>query len=49
MESSGWSQSKMSRIENGAIGVSLTGIMFLLNFYGVVDEQERQRLLAMAR
>lgn len=34
----GWSQSKVSRIEAGRLGTSLTDLSALLNFYGLAEE-----------
>lgn len=43
----GWSQPKLSRIENGRFGVSLSDLTTLLDFYGV-SEEVRAELLTVA-
>ncbi len=52
-EDAGWeiraSESKISRMELGRVGFKERDIADLLSLYGVVDEQERARLLALAR
>jgi transcriptional regulator with XRE-family HTH domain len=44
-----WSLSKMQRIEAGEVGVSPTDLRALLDFYGVTDAGEVDRLIADAR
>ena len=34
-----WSQSKLIRIENGAVGISVTDLRAMLQLYGVTDQQ----------
>jgi transcriptional regulator with XRE-family HTH domain len=52
-EDAGWairgSESKISRMELGRVGFKLRDIADLLTLYGVIDEEERGTLLAMAR
>ena len=48
-EELGCSQSKISRLENGKAPASVRDVRDLLNLYGVTDEQQRERLLGMAR
>jgi transcriptional regulator with XRE-family HTH domain len=43
------SKSKLSRIENGKIGVSPSDLRLLLDAYGVTDEASREMLLTFAR
>jgi len=43
------SQSKISRVENGKSPVSIRDVRDLLDLYGVSDEQQRERLLGLAR
>jgi transcriptional regulator with XRE-family HTH domain len=45
----GCSQSKISRLENGKSPAGVRDVRDLLSLYGVTDEQERERLLRMAR
>ena len=45
----GCSQSKISRLENGKSPVSVRDVRDLLSLYGVTDEQQRERLLGLAR
>ncbi|MDT5024792.1 MAG: hypothetical protein QOE61_1218 [Micromonosporaceae bacterium] len=45
----GWSPSKVLRIENGQIGVSVEGLTALLDLYGIHDRAHRNRLEATAR
>jgi transcriptional regulator with XRE-family HTH domain len=44
-----WSQSKVVRIENGFVGVSITDLRALLALYKVSDEGEIDRLIELAR
>src|SRR5947209_12098204 len=44
-----WSQSKVIRIENGDVRVSISDLKALLNFYGVSDHEKVSELLALAR
>lgn len=52
-EDAGWhiraSESKISRMELGRVGLKERDVADLLTFYGVNDEKERSRLLALAR
>ena len=48
-EELGCSQSKISRLENGKSPASVRDVRDLLNMYGVTDEQQRDRLLRMAK
>ena len=43
------SRSKISRVEHGRVGFKERDVSDLLSLYGVTDEQERQRMLALAR
>lgn len=43
------SHSKISRMENGRVAVKLRDIADLLTCYGITGEQERERLLSLAR
>lgn len=43
------SRSKISRVEHGRVGFKERDVADLLSLYGVTDEQERQRMLALAR
>jgi len=43
------SRSKISRIENGRVGVKGRDIADLLNLYGITDEQVRADMLSLAR
>src|ERR1700685_1867890 len=45
----GCSQSKMSRVENGKSPVSVRDVRDLLGLYDVSDEEQRERLLSLAR
>ncbi|WP_158239637.1 helix-turn-helix domain-containing protein [Streptomyces carminius] len=47
-DSFGWSPSKVIRIENGKIGVSVTDAMALLGKYGIAGE-EADQLIALAK
>jgi transcriptional regulator with XRE-family HTH domain len=44
----GWSQSKVSRIENGRIGVSVRDLAALLSFYGAPEDVKAELLAATA-
>ncbi len=44
-----WSPSKVVRIENGFVGVSVTDLRALLALYKVLDEGETGRLIELAR
>jgi transcriptional regulator with XRE-family HTH domain len=48
-EELGCSQSKISRLENGKSPVSVRDVRDLLGLYAVADEQQRERLLGLAR
>jgi transcriptional regulator with XRE-family HTH domain len=48
-EELGCSQSKISRLETGKSPVSVRDVRDLLGLYGVMDEQQRERLLSLAR
>jgi transcriptional regulator with XRE-family HTH domain len=48
-EELGCSQSKISRVENGKSPVSTRDVRDLLSLYGVSDEDQRERLLSLAR
>jgi transcriptional regulator with XRE-family HTH domain len=43
------SRSKISRVEHGRVGFKERDVVDLLSLYGVTDEQERQRMLGLAR
>lgn len=43
------SRSKISRVEHGRVGFKERDVSDLLSLYGVTDEQERQRMLLLAR
>ena len=43
------SRSKISRMENGRVGIKVRDVADLLDLYGVSDETERTRMLALAR
>ena len=43
------SRSKISRVEHGRVGFKERDVADLLSLYGVSDEQERRRMLALAR
>jgi transcriptional regulator with XRE-family HTH domain len=43
------SRSKISRVEHGRVGFKERDVTDLLSLYGVTDDQERQRMLALAR
>jgi len=45
----GCSQSKISRLETGKSPVSVRDVRDLLDLYGVTDEQQRERLVGLAR
>lgn len=44
----GWSQSKLSRVETGRFGISLTDLSELLNYYDVPEEVRAELLTAIA-
>jgi transcriptional regulator with XRE-family HTH domain len=44
-----WSSSKVIRIEGGQVGISITDLKALLDYYGVKDEERVDELVAMAR
>lgn len=44
-----WSPSKVTRIESGAVSLSVTDLRALLGFYGVVDPEIVERLVDLAR
>jgi transcriptional regulator with XRE-family HTH domain len=44
-----WSPSKLIRIENGTVGISITDLKALLLNYKVIDEDRVDELVAMAR
>src|SRR4029453_17379814 len=44
-----WSESKLIRIEKGSVGVSVTDLRALLNYYGLRDSSHVDRLVGMAR
>jgi transcriptional regulator with XRE-family HTH domain len=44
-----WSPSKVTRIESGAVSLSVTDLRALLGFYGVVDPGIVERLVDLAR
>ncbi|MFI2352616.1 helix-turn-helix domain-containing protein [Streptomyces sp. NPDC019443] len=44
-----WSPSKVIRIENGKIGVSVTDAMALLTTYGITEDGQAQELISLAR
>jgi transcriptional regulator with XRE-family HTH domain len=44
-----WSSSKVIRIEGGQVGISVTDLKALLDYYGVKDEERVDDLVAMAR
>jgi transcriptional regulator with XRE-family HTH domain len=48
-EELGCSQSKISRVETGKSPASVRDVRDLLGLYGVTDEQQRERLLSLAR
>jgi transcriptional regulator with XRE-family HTH domain len=43
-----WSPSKLLRIENGAVGVSVTDLRALLEHYGVKDRKKKDQLTELA-
>lgn len=43
------SRSKLSRMENGRVGIKVRDVTDLLDLYGVTDETERSTMLALAR
>lgn len=44
-----WSPSKVTRIENGAVSLSVTDLRALLGYYGVADPDLVERLVDLAR
>jgi transcriptional regulator with XRE-family HTH domain len=44
-----WSRSKLIRIENGSVGISITDLRALAAHYGLTDELEVDSLVGMAR
>lgn len=48
-ESLEWSPSKVIRIENGTVGVSITDVRVLLAHYEVTDQEQVREITAMAR
>lgn len=44
-----WSESKISRVETGRVGVHPTSVRDMLDLYGVTDEDEREALMNLAR
>jgi transcriptional regulator with XRE-family HTH domain len=44
-----WSPSKLTRIELGKVGISTVDLRALLDYYGVKDPTEAQRLIEMAQ
>ena len=44
-----WSPSKVTRIESGAVSLSVTDLLALLGFYGVADPELTARLVELAR
>ena len=44
-----WSPSKVTRIESGAVSLSVTDLRALLSYYGVVDAEVTERLVDLAR
>jgi transcriptional regulator with XRE-family HTH domain len=44
-----WSTSKVLRIENGAVGISITDLRALLNYYEVEDKKQMAELIELAR
>lgn len=44
-----WSLSKLNRIESGQVGITTLDLKGLLEFYGVTDQAEIDRFVAMAR
>jgi transcriptional regulator with XRE-family HTH domain len=44
-----WSTSKLIRIENGSVGISITDLKALLLHYGITDPGEVDRFVEMAR
>lgn len=44
-----WSMSKVLRIEKGAVGISITDLRALLDYYDVKDEQQAAELIELAR
>lgn len=48
-DSLGWHPSKVLRIENGAVGITIPDLKALLDEYEVADSDHRAELIAMAR
>src|SRR5262249_16340887 len=44
-----WSLSKLIRIENGSVSISTNDLKVLLSYYGIVDEDRVQELIALAK
>lgn len=44
-----WSPSKMLRIENGAVGISVTDLRALLTYYHIDDKRQIEELVSLAR
>ncbi|TQS43623.1 helix-turn-helix domain-containing protein [Cryptosporangium phraense] len=44
-----WHPSKLARIETGTVRISINDLRALLNLYGVADDREISRLVALAR
>lgn len=44
-----WSTTKVSRIETGRVGVHPNDVRYLLDLYGVTDEDDREALVRIAR
>jgi hypothetical protein len=44
-----WSISKVIRVENGTVGISITDIRFLMDLYGLRDAKKRMQLEELAR
>jgi transcriptional regulator with XRE-family HTH domain len=44
-----WSLSKIIRIEKGSVGISTNDLKVLLGYYGIIDEDRVQELIAFAR
>ena len=45
----GWSLSKLVRIENGTVGISMNDLKMLLGHYGIVDDHRVDELVALAK
>lgn len=48
-EHADWSHSKMVRIENGTVGISVTSLRALMDLYGLHDAKQRAHLENLAR